>query len=191
MVSESDLVKWFEENYPIFGFTRIRRREKYPDFDAYLNDKRLRVEIESKASNFLTHGHDIWICDMVICYEKDVELPILVFEVDPNSGSVKIHRPNPKVVNQFLHKELHHILYPWKVAIAETLEYYRQMWGEERIPFYRDHLPAILEDMGVLTPQESAKVFRIDEDPSERPVFVVTEKLIRNVLRNRRRCRRD
>ena len=52
-------------------------REKFPDCDAWVLDengqrKRLRIEFELRASNFLAHKHDTEGCDLIVCWEDDM-----------------------------------------------------------------------------------------------------------------------
>jgi gas vesicle GvpC-like protein len=41
----------------------------------------LKVEFEFASGNFILHGHDPALCDMVICWKKDRELPVPVLEL--------------------------------------------------------------------------------------------------------------
>lgn len=73
------------------GYRAARISTSYPDalFVSPAN-KLLKVEFEYASGNFIQHGHDPALCDLVICWKKDRELPIPVLELgryyDPKTG---------------------------------------------------------------------------------------------------------
>lgn len=82
---ERDLHEWITVNYQIFGFDEIVESNlvgKFPDLIIKKNGETLRIEIETFASNFIQHGHDPNMVDMVICILKDVELPVKTLEIE-------------------------------------------------------------------------------------------------------------
>jgi len=83
ITNESDLKNWFKKNYKKLGFSKIVRQDigKFPDFVMLENDKKIRVELEIKSSNFLLHKHPVNKVDKVICIENDINLGIPVVEL--------------------------------------------------------------------------------------------------------------
>lgn len=60
-------------------------RTGYPDAIAEYRGERWRVEFEFKSSNFITHGHDIRDCDIIVCWEHDYEdcpIPVICLQDD-------------------------------------------------------------------------------------------------------------
>ena len=95
MKNEGEFKKWFMKNYAKLGYSQIIRKDigKFPDFIMLKNGKRMNVELETTASNFLAHKHPIDNVDEVVCILKDCELkkPIIVaedleFEVIPRNS---------------------------------------------------------------------------------------------------------
>lgn len=70
---ESDICKWFEENFKALDFQKISEPQSIgPDYittDKGGNVK--KVEIEYLSSRFLMHKHDVRKVDFVICGKKD------------------------------------------------------------------------------------------------------------------------
>ncbi len=81
--NESDFARWFRKNYKKVGFDVVIKdnKDKFPDFIMLEGDKKVRVELEIKSSNFLLHKHPISKVDRVICIKKDVELGIPIVEL--------------------------------------------------------------------------------------------------------------
>jgi predicted HTH transcriptional regulator len=81
---EADLANWFRKNYDKLGFERILKDNKgrFPDFIVLENKKRLRVELEVLASNFILHKHSINKVDKVVCAFNDVKLKIPVIKIN-------------------------------------------------------------------------------------------------------------
>jgi len=82
--NESDLNNWFKKNYKKLGFSKIIRYDigKFPDFIVQEGNKKMRVELEIKSSNFLLHKHPKNKVDKVVCIEKDVDLEIPIIELN-------------------------------------------------------------------------------------------------------------
>lgn len=58
--------------YPYLGLELLECNHAFPDFIMKTpHGKIIRVELEFKSSNFLTHKHPIDQCDLIICWIKD------------------------------------------------------------------------------------------------------------------------
>lgn len=81
--NEKQFARWFKEHYKKLGFSKIIRGEisKCPDFIMLRNDKEIRVELETLASNFIAHKHSLDSVDEIICIIKDIELDKPVTEI--------------------------------------------------------------------------------------------------------------
>lgn len=79
---EQGFREWFEKNYEVLGFDRIKenRLRGSPDYTMMKNGKEVKVELESLSSNFITHGHDPEETDLVVCIVEDKKLPVETFE---------------------------------------------------------------------------------------------------------------
>lgn len=76
--NEKDFENWFKKNYKKLGFSKIIRynQQRFPDFVVMQGNKKVKIELEIKSSNFLLHKHPINKVDKVICIEKDADLNI-------------------------------------------------------------------------------------------------------------------
>jgi len=71
------------------GFLVEALHTAYPDCEAKRIIKgsgkrcqRVRIEFEYRSSNFIEHGHDTKLCDMIVCWEHDwPECPLEVIEL--------------------------------------------------------------------------------------------------------------
>ncbi len=74
--TESELKSWFMKNYKKLGYSSIVRKDcgECPDFIMIKNGKELGVELETTASNFILHKHQLDKVDEVVCIVKDVKL---------------------------------------------------------------------------------------------------------------------
>jgi len=102
MPTEKDLDKWFRNNYRNLGFVKIIR-SKTPDYIAIdKNGNRVRVELESKSSNFVKHNHNPDEVDLVICWERTLELTVpcvTVRELISQSGyHFRVVKGNPPLL---------------------------------------------------------------------------------------------
>lgn len=72
--SEKELNEWFILNYKQLGYSEIIRKDIgiFPDFIMKKGEKKVRVELETKASHFLLHKHDPKKVDEIICIENDL-----------------------------------------------------------------------------------------------------------------------
>ena len=70
--TEKQFVEWFSNNYVLFGLEKIDIiRTQFPDVIATTySGVTLRIELELNASNFLMHGHDSKMCDLIISFLK-------------------------------------------------------------------------------------------------------------------------
>ena len=98
--NESELKEWFVHNYKKIGYTGIVRKDigKCPDLIMLRDGKEVQVELETSASNFLTHKHPLDKVDEIVCVIKDLELdkPIIVIE-----ELELAQKPNVKVTLSF------------------------------------------------------------------------------------------
>ena len=98
--NESELKEWFIHNYKKLGYTGIVRKDigKCPDLIMLRDGKEVQVELETSASNFLTHKHTLNKVDEIVCVIKDLELdkPIIVIE-----DLELAQKPNVKVTLSF------------------------------------------------------------------------------------------
>ncbi len=72
---EKGVVFLFSQFLKRFSLTVEKVTGKYPDCIAYMRengrDKKIRIEFEYKASNFLKHKHDPKVCDWIVCWDND------------------------------------------------------------------------------------------------------------------------
>ena len=69
---EEEFEKWFRNNFVLFGLRSLQKIDRlFPDVIAETyNGKLLRIELELCASNFIAHGHDPLMCDLIISFVK-------------------------------------------------------------------------------------------------------------------------
>lgn len=79
--NENHIRRWIKEHYKELGFDTVRGTVS-PDMIATKDGKEVKVEIETRSSNFIKHGHPSNYADLVICAEKDCELPIPIYEIE-------------------------------------------------------------------------------------------------------------
>lgn len=84
------------------GFTVLSSREEFPDFLLLRGDKVIRAEVEVYASNFYFHKHPEDACDIIICFENDLEneIPLEILELFHFIEIVRGSREN-KLVSEF------------------------------------------------------------------------------------------
>ena len=66
------------------GIHPTRISIEFPDATIEVDGKAYSVEFEYIASNFLTHGHDVRHCDLVVCWQDDLvgsDFPLPVIEL--------------------------------------------------------------------------------------------------------------
>ncbi|HUS50534.1 MAG TPA: hypothetical protein VMZ91_10240 [Candidatus Paceibacterota bacterium] len=81
--NESDFRNWFKKNYGKLGFSKIVKSSTngFPDFIMLKGNKKIRVELEIKSSNFKLHNHPIEGVDKVLCIIEDVKLKLPTIKV--------------------------------------------------------------------------------------------------------------
>jgi hypothetical protein len=81
--NEKQFAEWFRKNYKKLGYSKIVRGDisRCPDFIMLKKGKEVGVELETVASNFLVHKHDLNKVDEILCLVKDIELGKPVREV--------------------------------------------------------------------------------------------------------------
>jgi len=82
--NELDFINWFKKNYQKLGFSKILKSNPngFPDFIMLEGDKKVRVELEIKSSNFNLHNHPIKDVDKVICIIEDIKLDVPIIKVE-------------------------------------------------------------------------------------------------------------
>jgi hypothetical protein len=74
-VNELGVVALFAKVCEEMGFIVEEIRAEYPDCVARQRIKRgwerIAIEFEYRSSNFLRHGHDPALCDLIVCWEHD------------------------------------------------------------------------------------------------------------------------
>ena len=92
--SEADFSKWFMNNFISLGYSKIIRKYNgtFPDFIMEKNGKNVKVELETRASHFILHGHDKTKVDEVICIKKDVKLDVPLIEISELKFIPRIER---------------------------------------------------------------------------------------------------
>lgn len=86
-VNELGVVYLFGVLSEELGFVVESVQSGFPDCQAKRRLRRdrwqsIRIEFEFKSSNFLTHGHDLGQCDMIVCWEHDwTDCPIEVISL--------------------------------------------------------------------------------------------------------------
>lgn len=80
--NERQFAEWFKNNFKQFGYSKIVRGDisRCPDFIMFRDGKEVGVELETLASNFVMHKHDIKKVDEIVCLINDVKLGIPVLE---------------------------------------------------------------------------------------------------------------
>lgn len=80
--NERQFSDWFRKNYRSLGYSEIVRGDimSCPDFIMLKDGKEVGVELETLASNYILHRHDLAKVDEIVCLIKDIELgkPIIV-----------------------------------------------------------------------------------------------------------------
>lgn len=92
--NEKQFAEWFRGNYKKLGFSKMIRGDisRCPDFIMLRDGKEIGIELETVASNFLAHKHQLDKVDEIICLVKDVELGKPVKEVKglKFEGNIKV-----------------------------------------------------------------------------------------------------
>ncbi|GAG31960.1 unnamed protein product, partial [marine sediment metagenome] len=81
-MNEMGVVMLFSRVHERLGFDRILQiRTKFPDVIASKEGKTVYIELEYASSGFMHHIDNPARCDFVVCWVKDIELPIPVIEL--------------------------------------------------------------------------------------------------------------
>lgn len=106
--NESELKKWVMDNYRKLGYSDMVRKDigECPDLIMLRNGKEVKVELETVASNFLSHKHPFGKVDEIVCIVKDMELEKPVIGIDElefkGNSNVKVTLSiDDKVYRQF------------------------------------------------------------------------------------------
>jgi len=114
---ETDFAEWFQSNYRELVYSRILKAQtqaETPDFIMERDGKPVRVELETRASDFLYHKHDIADVDEVVCVIDDKKLPV------------------KKIVKGVLPDRLDYILERMKEEAPTLFDLYRQLRLKEQ-----------------------------------------------------------
>lgn len=81
--NEADLREWFKLNYKDLGFDKILKSntKKFPDFIVDKKGKKINIELETKASNFILHKHPPKNNTIAVCLIKDCKLKIPIIKI--------------------------------------------------------------------------------------------------------------
>jgi transcriptional accessory protein Tex/SPT6 len=81
--NESQFAEWFKGNYEKLGYSKMIRGDisRFPDFIMLKNGKEIKVELETVASNFILHKHNITDVDEIVCLVNDIDLGKPIIEV--------------------------------------------------------------------------------------------------------------
>ena len=90
---ESDLRNWFKKNYKLLGIDKIIKSntKKFPDFLVMEKGKKIKVELETRSSNFILHNHPVGKNIKVVCIieDKKLKVPTIKIEKLALSSSIK------------------------------------------------------------------------------------------------------
>lgn len=109
---ESDLYAWFRKNRRHLGIVSAEYHQGGTDYrcqyehnhrlnctiNQFAGGKRMSIEMEYLSSNFIRHRHDVDYTDMIICYEKDMD----IFYDNPKGEKVPILELNYKSEKQIM-----------------------------------------------------------------------------------------
>jgi hypothetical protein len=95
-VNEFGVVALFAKLCEEIGFIIEEIRAEYPDCIARRQMKRgwerVAIEFEYRSSNFVRHGHDPDLCDLIVCWEHDWESsPVQVLSLKQYIAQFKSH----------------------------------------------------------------------------------------------------
>jgi hypothetical protein len=98
-VNEMGVVALFAKVCEELGFIIEETRAEYPDCVARQQIKRgwerIAIEFEYRSSNFLRHGHDPALCDLIVCWEHDWERsPVRVLSLKDYVAQQKSRGPD-------------------------------------------------------------------------------------------------
>ena len=90
--NEMEVIMLFSKIDLQLGLRPLRMKvNQYPDAIYEKPDgSRLFVEFEYKSSNFLLHGHNADMADVVICWRHDKPIPLPVIELQPAYNPIEI-----------------------------------------------------------------------------------------------------
>ena len=159
--NEEEFTNWFIDNYRSLGFDKIveYRKRQFPDFIMLMDNKEVKVELETLSSHFIEHNHDPEETDFVICLVKDKELPVTTIEVSmfeyliPNKGETITIRGERELWLDFTHK---------------VKKDKKKVWPVLR-PFLRKYVSSDEEQRVLLMrlPKELVEELLENEDPDE------------------------
>jgi hypothetical protein len=159
--NEEGFTNWFIDNYRSLGFEKVveYRKRQFPDFIMLMDNKEVKVELETLSSHFIEHNHDSEETDFVICLVKDKELPVTTIEVSmfeylmPNKGEIITIRGERELWLDFTHK---------------VKKDKKKLWPVLR-PFLRKYVSSDRQQrvLLMLLPKELVEELLDKEDPDE------------------------
>ncbi|MBU0977929.1 MAG: hypothetical protein KKD18_05925, partial [Nanoarchaeota archaeon] len=104
--NEEQFARWFRKNYKKLGYSKIVRGDisRFPDFVMIRNGREVCVELETAASNFIVHKHNINKVDGIVCLVKERGLgkPVRIVKDVEYQGNIKVTLSfNSKVDEKF------------------------------------------------------------------------------------------
>lgn len=81
--SEREMSEWFLKNYKQLGYSQIIKNNKsrFPDFIMLRGNKQVGVELETLASHFILHKHNLKKVDEIVCLKKDTNFSSKLIEL--------------------------------------------------------------------------------------------------------------
>lgn len=140
--NEMGVIILFASMMQAAGWKIIEIGAAFPDASLSKNGETWKTEFEYRASNFLTHRHDVRECDLVICWENDYpDCPLPVLELkDSNWINKEIRKGNP---------------------LLNEIEYWRQkaLKAEKQLSVLRDRISSHSKP----EPQQVIKLDRVNK----------------------------
>ena len=115
--NEISLREYFAVHSKEFGYKIVESQTGFPDWvlEDISTGKRLRVEAEYESHNFISHGHDINGCDLIVCWRHNANIALPVLEVSTG----KMYKPEVAVKKE---KEPDNFSEKDRVFIKKVLE---------------------------------------------------------------------
>jgi len=128
--NEMGVIIEFVRQESFSGFKIISIQTAFPDAIIEKDGQRYRAEFEYRASSFLLHGHDWGGCDLIICWDKDIDcvLPVLALSDPgwaetglPTKAETETETPAP-IAKLPKHRTLKRFVHETKFAVLSKLK---------------------------------------------------------------------